>query len=123
NHLKYYNECRKIAADNIEFTGFIPLQGLIENYRKAKVHILPSFSETCGLSSLEAAYHQCSLVISKGGDTQEYFMEEACYCDPNDIESILQAVKKAASLASSKKLYNRIVNELSWEKAAQQSLE
>lgn len=123
NHLKYYRECKKIAADNIEFTGFISLEGLIENYRKAKVHILPSFCETCGLSSLEAAFHQCSLVITKGGDTEEYFQEEAIYCDPNDTDSILQAVRKACSMKPSEKLYEKILSEYTWENAAQQSLQ
>lgn len=122
NHRRYYEKCKKIAASNVEFCGFIPLEGLIKNYRIAKVHILPSYSETCGLSSLEAAYHQCSLVITKGGDTEEYFQKEAFYCNPNEEKSILEAVRKASKSHFSENLYNKTKNIYTWKNAAKESL-
>lgn len=123
NHMKYYRECKRAAASNIEFTGFISLNGLIENYRRAQVHILPSFNETCGLSSLEAAHHRCCLVITKGGDTMEYFKDEAFYCDPEDEASILQAVKNAANAYPSDELYQKTQSIYTWEAAAEQSFQ
>ncbi|MGH2649466.1 MAG: glycosyltransferase family 4 protein, partial [Ginsengibacter sp.] len=54
NQSAYYEECKKIAAKNIHFVNHLPQEQLIQFYRKAKVHILPSWFETCGLSTLEA---------------------------------------------------------------------
>lgn len=122
NHLKYHEKCKRIAAPNVEFMGFIELDELVQNFQKAKVHILPSYSETCGLSSLEAAYHKCSLVITKGGDTQEYFQENATYCEPDDATSILQAVRVAARSNYSKRLRQKIIDVYSWENAAIQTM-
>lgn len=122
NHLKYYEACRSIAASNVEFLGFVEEEELIRNFQRARVHILPSYCETCGLSSLEAAYHQCSLVITDGGDTGEYFQDQAFYCDPDDPVSILDAVRNASKTDYSKELYNKTKNELTWEYAAWQTL-
>ena len=122
NHLKYYEACQAIAAPNVSFLGFIELDELAIQYQKANVHVLPSFCETCGLSSLEAAFHKCNLVITKGGDTQDYFEEEAFYCDPEDPQSILDAVRLAAKSAYSKKLNDKVRDSYTWEYAAKQTL-
>ncbi|HXB90915.1 MAG TPA: glycosyltransferase family 4 protein, partial [Puia sp.] len=50
--INYYRECRRMAASNVEFIGHIPQKELVQYYRRAQVHILPSWFETCGLSSL-----------------------------------------------------------------------
>ncbi len=97
NQAGYYRECRKIAADNISFIDHIPQDQLIAYYQKAKVHILPSWFETTGLSSLEAAVMGCNIVITDKGDTREYFGDDAFYCDPGSPESILSAIEKASA--------------------------
>jgi glycosyltransferase involved in cell wall biosynthesis len=55
NQRKYYEQCRKTAAKNILFHEQVSQTVLVEYYKAAKVHALPSWFETCGLSSLEAA--------------------------------------------------------------------
>ena len=87
NQRKYYDECKKIASKNIIFCGRVPVETLIDYYSKAKVHVLPSWHETCGLSSLEAAAMGCNIVITDKGFTREYFGDDAFYCDPGDPES------------------------------------
>jgi len=72
NQLDYYRQCRKIAAGNVSFTGHLPQEELLSYYRKAKVHILPSWFETCGLSTLEAGMAGCNVVITHKGYAQEY---------------------------------------------------
>src|SRR6185437_5927453 len=118
NHLAYYNECREVAAPNIRFLGFLPLDQLIKHYRQAKVHILPSWNETTGLSSLEAAWYGCNIVITDKGDTEEYFGGDAFYCDPADPESIHSAVQKAAFVAHNDNLKNKIISKYNWQAAA-----
>jgi glycosyltransferase involved in cell wall biosynthesis len=119
NHLEYYEACKRIAASNIHFIGFQPQETLTKYYQEAKVHVLPSWNETCGLSSLEAAYNGCNIVITDKGDTIEYYGENAWYCDPGDISSIFEAVDKAAKApCNNTRLLQKIEELYNWEKAA-----
>jgi glycosyltransferase involved in cell wall biosynthesis len=55
NQPAYEKYCRSAAASNIKFINNIAQQQLVSYYKEAKVHVLPSWFETTGLSSLEAA--------------------------------------------------------------------
>ncbi|MBE9666357.1 glycosyltransferase family 4 protein [Mucilaginibacter boryungensis] len=122
NQLDYYAQCRKIAAANIEFIDYLPLKQLVEHYRWAKVHALPSWFETTGLSTLEAAAMGCNIVITNKGDTQYYFEDYAFYCDPSSPESIYKAVDEASQAAYNKELYYRILENFTWQKTAEETL-
>jgi glycosyltransferase involved in cell wall biosynthesis len=122
NQLAYYQECRDIAADNISFIDQVPQHELVKYYRKAKVHILPSWFETTGLSSIEAALMGCNIVTSDKGDVREYFADDAFYCDPASLQSILAAVKKASAATYNENLRHRILTKYTWEQAASQTL-
>jgi glycosyltransferase involved in cell wall biosynthesis len=122
NQIGYFNQCRNIAAPNISFLDRIPENELLTYYRRAKVHILPSWFETTGLSSVEAAVMGCNIVITDKGDTREYFEEEAFYCDPSEPHSILSAVEKASSAPFNKKLQQKILEQYTWKQAALQTL-
>lgn len=118
----YYRECQSIAAPNVSFIGHLPQEALTAYYRRAKVHVLPSWFETTGLSSIEAAAMGCSIVITDKGDTKEYFGEDAFYCDPADPESIRRAVEKAANTTVPENLRQKILEQYTWQRAAQQTL-
>lgn len=122
NHIKYYKLCQAVASDNITFTGFITPDELIENYMTAKVHVLPSWNETCGLSSLEAAYLNCNIVITEKGDTREYYKDNAWYCNPDDPQSIYDAVVKAAKAPISDRIRNEVITTYNWQEAASETL-
>jgi len=122
NHLKYYEDCRRIAASNVSFEGFVPIEKLQHYYRKAKVHVLPSWNETCGLSSLEAAYNGCNIVVTDKGDTKEYYHDHAWYCDPDDADSILQAVITAAEAPTRSDYIKEIDENFTWKNAASETL-
>ncbi len=123
NHKDYFHLCKKIASNNIEFTGRLSQKNLAGYYKQAKVHILPSWFETCGLSSMEAAAMGCNIVITNKGYTHDYFGDDAFYCNPESEESIYQAVKKAAESPLQKALQEKILKEYTWEQAASQTLE
>jgi len=118
NQQGYYAACKKIAADNISFIGHLPQQQLLQYYAKAKVHVLPSWFEVCGLSSLEAAAMGCNVVITDNGYARSYFNEEACYCNPEDPSSILAAVEKAACSSANAALQQRMQEQYNWEQTA-----
>lgn len=123
NQKRYYEQCRKEAAGNIIFKDHMPQEMLIGLYKKAKVHVLPSWFETCGLSSLEAAAMGCNIVITDKGYTKDYFADDAFYCDPADPSSIFNAVQKAAQSEIKLNLVEKIQQQYTWEQAAIKTLE
>jgi glycosyltransferase involved in cell wall biosynthesis len=122
NQLDYYAECKKAAAPNIEFIDYLPLKQLVEHYRWAKVHVLPSWFETTGLSTLEAAVMGCNIVITEKGDTRYYFEDYAFYCAPQSAESIYKATEEASQAAYNKALYHKIATNFTWQKTAEETL-
>jgi glycosyltransferase involved in cell wall biosynthesis len=118
NQKKYYDECKRIASRNILFHGQVGQDKLIDYYKAAKVHALPSWFETCGLSSLEAAAMGCNIVITEKGYTREYFGNDGFYCDPADPASIFTAIEAAARSDSPTGLQKKILQEYTWQQAA-----
>jgi glycosyltransferase involved in cell wall biosynthesis len=123
NQLAYYQACQQIAGENVIFVPAVTQDKLIEFYRKAKVHILPSWFETTGLSSLEAAAMGCNIVISNRGDAPEYFGSMARYCEPGIPDSIYSSIEKAANAPLFPGLRKHIFDHYTWEKAAKATLE
>jgi glycosyltransferase involved in cell wall biosynthesis len=122
-HNGYERRCRREAGPNVEFLGWRPPQELQKWYCKSGVHVCPSWYETPGLASLEAAYCGCPIVVTSRGSTQEYFGDQAEYCDPSDSGSIRAAIEQALSRPQRRSLQRRIEAEFTWEKAAHETLE
>jgi glycosyltransferase involved in cell wall biosynthesis len=118
NQKKYYDECRSLAANNIHFINHLRQEELLPYYRKAKVHILPSWFETCGLSSLEAAAMGCNVVITNKGYASEYFQNHAFYCDPSSPASIREAILSASNGVACTKFQQKIRSNFTWQNAA-----
>ncbi|HEX4852034.1 MAG TPA: glycosyltransferase family 4 protein [Puia sp.] len=123
NNKAYYEKCREAASDNIQFSERIAEEELYIMFHSAKVHVLPSYFETTGLSSLEAAVMGCNVVITDKGDTVEYFGDLAFYCDPDDPASIKAAVDEAYGQPFREELRQLILQKYTWEKAAEKTLE
>ena len=121
NQMDYYIKCKKMAASNIHFIDHLPQQSLIRYYQKAKVHVLPSWFETCGLSTLEAAAMGCNVVITNRGYAMEYCHNQAFYCDPSSPFSILAAIEKASEEKCHKSFREKIVTDYTWRIAAQRT--
>jgi len=122
NQVNYYNECRSIATANVSFIDHLPQSELVQYYQLAKVHVLPSWFETTGLSSIEAATMGCNLVITDKGDTKEYFEDYAYYCDPGNPESIFEAIKRASEAPVNDALRKKILTKYTWKHSALQTL-
>lgn len=123
NQIEYYLNCKKVASSNIHFKDHIPQEELIQYYQKAKVHVLPSWFETCGLSTLEAAAMGCSVVITNRGYASEYCSNNAFYCDPSAPSSILKAIKKAAAQNTNSDFQRKIFMTYTWKNAAEKTYE
>lgn len=122
NQKGYYNLCKSIAAANVSFINYLPQEELAGYYAAASVHVLPSWFEVCGLSSLEAAAMGCRVVITDHGYARSYFQEDAFYCDPSHPESILQAVERAIAADYDEGLSQKIIQQYSWNKTAADTL-
>jgi glycosyltransferase involved in cell wall biosynthesis len=121
NQVAYYKVCREEAGPNVTFIAATSQEELIGYYSTAKVHVLPSWFETTGLSSLEAAAMGCTLVITDKGDTREYFEDFAFYCDPASPESILAAVEQAAAVEETGALQRKIFSAYTWGQTARRT--
>jgi len=120
NHLNYFQKCKEEASDNIFFIDELSQNELADYYLKAKVHILPSLFETTGLSSLEALFCGCNIVVTEYGDTKDYFpSSEVFYCNPDSIQSIYDNVRLASLHQSNIQFIDEMKERYSWLKAAQ----
>ena len=123
NHLKYFEQCKKEAKEDIRFLGQLNRDEVIAEMRRSKVHVLPSYFETTGLSSLEAAACGCQIVVSPRGDTKAYFKDKAFYCEPDDIDSIKLAIEKAMRYDNDDQLKNFVSENYRWDITARKTKE
>lgn len=122
NHTSYYNYCKSISGKNVTYFDFMPQEHLLEHFARSKVHALPSWFETTGLSSLEAGVMGCNLVVGSSGDTLEYFKEKASFCHANDVESIKDSLVKELEKPVDFKFRDSILENYTWTKAAEETL-
>lgn len=121
NFKKYYQQCIEEANDNTYFLGQIEHEKLPQFYKLAKVHILASWMETPGLSSLEAGVMKTNIVVTKKGDTEDYFRQYGFYCEPDDLNSIEKAVIDAYNTPVNNGLRDLILENYKWEDTAKQT--
>ena len=87
--------CERWAGKNVHFVGELAPDLLASAYAAARVHAMPSWAETPGLTSMEAALAGCAVVVGNQGAEREYFGHFAYYCNPADIDSVREAVLAA----------------------------
>jgi len=119
----YCQLCKSASDENVLFIDELRHHELISAYGAAKVHVLPSWFETPGLSSLEAGIAGCNIVSTDRGCTKEYFKEMAEYCNPESTESIRSSVEKAYQKPKDNILRDYILNHYTWETAAKKTLD
>lgn len=98
--INYYKKLKEVSATrgNVYFVDQLPQELVFEYYKNARVHALPSFRESPGLSSLEALYFGCEIVTSSSNFCPvEYykFSKKAHMCDPYSYKSIRKAILEA----------------------------
>lgn len=119
NHADYYNYCKKISGKKVKFYSFLPQEELVKHYAGAKVHALPSWFETTGLSTLEAGAMNCNLVVGTGGDTRDYFEDFAWFAEPDDQDSIEKAIGNALASPNTNTMRETVLTKYTWKKAAE----
>lgn len=122
---RYYKKVMREVRRNphIKYMENIDNVKLYHIYKQCKVSVQPSWFETPGLASLEAASMGCSIVVSVDGTTCDYFGDYALYCDPSSPESIREAIDAAYIAKPGDELANRVLGAFTWKKAAEKTLE
>lgn len=121
---EYAKICRARADErgNVIFVDRLPHELLPGIYALAAVHALPSWRETPGLVSLEAAASGCRIVTTSIGSTRDYFGDMAHYCYPDDHQSIRDAVEAALAQPRSPQLREHILKNFNWQRAGEATL-
>lgn len=117
----YAEACKAIATrrGNVIFIDQLPYEELPGIYALAAVHALPSWRETPGLVSLEAAAAGSRVVTTSIGSARDYFGDQAWYCYPDNLDSIRDAVNAALNAAPSTALRRRVLTQYTWQHAAE----
>src|SRR5581483_4587265 len=91
----YMKLCRRWATPRTQFLPQMTPAEIFALMSRAAVHVLPSWCETPGLASLEAAAAGAQVVVGNRGSEFDYFGTHAEYADPVDPASIREAVLRA----------------------------
>lgn len=118
HHAEYAAACRAAAGPDVHFVDGRSQAGLVELYQQALVHAMPSWFETTGLTSLEAALCDTAVVTTGHGFARDYFGDMVHYCDPSSLRSIRAAVETALSSDRSSHLRDHVLGHYTWEHAA-----
>ena len=119
----YLERCRSRATPRVTFIPALPHELLPSAYAAARVHVLPSWYDTPGLVSLEAAAAGCNIVSTDRGSAREYFGDLAWYCSPDDVDSIRRAVTAAWDTPRSDRVARHVREGYTWAVAARTTLE
>lgn len=121
NHRSYFRRIVKESSSNVHILGPVSHEELPYYYAAARVHALPSWMETPGLSSLEAGAIGCNLVVTEKGDTRDYFGDDAFYCEPDSVESIRIEIERAWQHEGKGRLKNHILQNYTWKNVAERT--
>lgn len=121
---QYGEACKSRGAErgNVIFIDRLPHDELPGIYALAAVHALPSWRETPGLVSLEAAAAGCRIVSTSIGSAKDYFFDDAWYCEPDEPPSIRQAVVSALNSPVPQDLRQRVLADYNWRRAGEATL-
>lgn len=126
NQKKYFDLCMeeaKMMGDKFKYIDHIPHKEVLHHLSMSAIHVLPSWFETTGLVSLEAAMCGCEVVVTKHGDTVDYFKNKAHYCMPSSPKDILSTIKSAMKTPKNNELKELITQNYTWEIAAKRTKE
>jgi glycosyltransferase involved in cell wall biosynthesis len=123
---KYAEEMKRLGdlRGNTYFFNEVSQDDLSFFYKNAKVHVLPSFRESPGLVTLEAANYGVNCVSTFLAPINEYFENQVEFCNPYSTDSIKEAILRAYRKKTNNIVLARKIKEnYSWGIAAQKTLE
>jgi glycosyltransferase involved in cell wall biosynthesis len=92
---EYLEVCKRWMTPRVQWLGDLAHDEVLRRIRNAAVHALPSWGETPGIASLEAAAAGARIIVGNDGSQFEYFGPHARYVDPQHPQAIREAVQAA----------------------------
>jgi glycosyltransferase involved in cell wall biosynthesis len=122
---RYLALCRRWATPRTRFLGHTAHADVLRLMAGAAVHAHPSWLESPGLSSLEAAATGARIVVGDRGCEREYFGSDVDYADPADPASIRAAVLRALDRPPRDRgdALERRLGAYTWERTGRATLE
>lgn len=120
DNASYYEKCKKEAgkSKNIHFLGWISQDSnvLKSAYSNAEMVILPSYSETFGITALEAIAAQKKIVLSNTLPILDYdIVEKDSTFNPSNIKEIKETVFKNYKREGSNIKYENVKKFFKWK--------
>ena len=117
---KYFNEINSYIKDNFKHNQIIlfpnlKIKYLHSLYKNSLLYLYSSYSETFGLTTLEAMHYNLPLIVSKTSALEEINGTIPNYFDPDNIHEIKSKLVKIFQEIDSKKIIkkdNEIKNQL-----------
>lgn len=83
------------VARHVSMPGHVPWRELVNWYRKAKIFVMPSYYETCGISVIEAMAFGLPVVASRAGGLTEVVEDgvTGILVPPGDSKGLAEAVR------------------------------
>lgn len=99
---------KSIAPQNVEFTGFVSDDELMEWYQKAKVYCQLSLYESFGVALAESMCCECVPVVINNAALPEVVGDTGFYVPYGDPEATAEAIKEALDSDKGKEARKRI---------------
>jgi glycosyltransferase involved in cell wall biosynthesis len=99
---------KSIAAPNVEFTGWVSDEKLLEYMQRAKVYVQVSYHEGFGLSLAEAMLCECTPIVTERGAIPEVVGDSGYYVPFDDPQMTAEAIQKACNSSTGEKARDRI---------------
>jgi glycosyltransferase involved in cell wall biosynthesis len=122
----YRARCERAAEGGHARVVFLPSLGtamLASAYAAARAHALASWADCAPFTPLEAAVAGCGIAMSRESGARDYFKDTAQYFDPARLDEIKSAVGAAMETRTSDTLRERLAQECTWERCAEQTCE
>jgi glycosyltransferase involved in cell wall biosynthesis len=120
NESQYFQQVT--AFSNVRYIGTLQGELLASAYSAAKVHALPSWFETPGLSSIEAGACGTVVISTDQGSPKEYFQDMAIYVHPLNNQCLRFALEHSFR-ASPLPLMHHLQKHYPWSNVARITLE
>ncbi|GAA4828618.1 glycosyltransferase [Paenibacillus vulneris] len=111
---EYAKKVKEISNKNIHFIDYVDQQTAFYILNRSIGHIQPSYIETPGLASLEAAALGCPIVVSDVPPVKEYFGDFALYCNPSSVNSITDSLLQLSQKTRNNSMSHNFQKNYEW---------
>lgn len=120
-YLKRFNKLVKKRTDILHL-GKLPQELVASAMRLDGIYVQPSWFETFGLTNIEA-YISGMKIVTSIERIREFFGDKIIYCEPNRVESVVEAILKTRNLPDpSNEEITNLANILNWKQTAHQTV-